>query len=108
MTKAFCKHSAKGRNCPASNCDGYCANKQPYSLLLANALTPPTRPDWVMHTEIWRPSLQKVHEAAVELRRLHAENKALRSCAIKYMSWLNMKNPELALEEDLANPDMIS
>lgn len=45
-------------------------------------------------------------EAADELRRLEAENTALRKCAIKYLQWLNIKNPEAALSSDILNPEM--
>jgi hypothetical protein len=51
---------------------------QPEALRLADALTQPTYPDWVMHIPApWHPPAQKVREAAAELRRLHAENERL-------------------------------
>ena len=46
---------------------------QPEALRLADALTQPTYPDWVMHIPApWHPLAQKVREAAAELRRLSA------------------------------------
>lgn len=32
---------------------------------------------------------------------------ALRRCALKYLAWLNVSNPEKALESDLTDPEMI-
>ena len=47
---------------------------QPEALRLADALTCPTYPDWVMHIPApWHPPAQEVRKAAAELRRLHAE-----------------------------------
>ncbi len=48
----------------------------------------------------------EAEQAADELRRLDAENTALRKCAIKYLQWLNIKNPEAALSSDLLDPEM--
>ena len=51
---------------------------QPEALRLADALTQPTYPDWLLHIPApWHPPAQKVREAAAELRRLHAENERL-------------------------------
>lgn len=47
-----------------------------------------------------------MHETAVELRRLDAENTAIRKCAIKYLRYLNVTNPEAAMSSDLLNPEM--
>lgn len=42
------------------------------ALRLADALTQPTYPDWVMHIPApWHPPAQETREAAAELRRLH-------------------------------------
>lgn len=40
------------------------------------------------------------------LVELEAENAALRACAIKYLGWLDMRDPVAALESDLRDPDM--
>jgi len=37
----------------------------------------------------------------------NAVQDAVRSCAIKYLTWLGVKNPEKALERDLSNPEML-
>lgn len=51
---------------------------KPEALRLADALTQPTYPDWVMHIPApWHPPAQKVREAAAELRRLHSQRDAL-------------------------------
>ena len=49
-----------------------------------------------------------IEQAAAELRRLLAENTALRSCAIKYLKWLNIKDPEKSLDGDLVDPEMLT
>ena len=46
-------------------------------------------------------------KAAAELRRLQAENEALRKCAVKYLTWLNIKDPKKSLESDLFDPEML-
>lgn len=51
--------------------------------------------------------IQRNKKAAQELRRLHVENQALRSCAIKYLTWLTVQNPEKSLEKDLIDPEML-
>lgn len=59
------------------------------ALRLADALTQPTYPDWVMHIPVpWHPPAQETREAAAELRRLHKENELLASAADKLrMVW---------------------
>ena len=46
--------------------------------------------------------------AGAELRRLHAENEALRKCSVKYLKWLQIKEPEAALEGDIKDPEMLA
>lgn len=43
---------------------------------------------------------------ASELRRLDAENTSIRKCAIKYLEWLNITNPEAAFSGDILDPEM--
>lgn len=46
-------------------------------------------------------------KAAAELRRLEAENTALRSCALKYLDFLCIPDQEKALAADLKDPKML-
>ena len=61
----------------------------PDALRLADALTAPKLPDWVMHMPAkWSPRQEDVAAAATELRRQHAEIELLRDelnlcCALK-------------------------
>ena len=64
---------------------------KPDALRLADALTQPTYPDWVMHIPApWHPPAQETREAAAELRRLHAENECIRSAL---NGWIKANNP---------------
>ena len=53
-------------------------------------------------------------QASAELRRLHAinaelleENKNLRICAKKYIGWIGIAEPDICLDLDLKDPEMI-
>lgn len=48
------------------------------------------------------------HEDGAEILRLRGENEALRKCAVKYLKWLNIKDPKKSLESDLSNPERLS
>ena len=62
---------------------------QPEALRLADALTPPTYPDWVTHAPTpSHPPSQEVRKAAAELRRLHGVNAELLA-ALKEIEWSN-------------------
>lgn len=49
-----------------------------------------------------------IEQAAAELRRMHTENEALRKCAVKYLKWLQITEPEAALEGDIKDPEMLA
>lgn len=57
--------------------------------------------------ELGGGDLDELASAAGELRRMDAENKALRECATKYLGWLDVQNPAKRLDQDILNPEMI-
>lgn len=62
---------------------------KPEALRLADALTQPTYPDWVMHIPApWHPPAQETREAAAELRRLSAVE-AQRDALLEVLKYLD-------------------
>ncbi len=106
--------------------------KQPKALRLADTFDHPLPPDWSdmqaasselrrLHTEnralnhkltdyasTVEHLLHCSHEDGAEILRLREDNEALRKCAVKYLKWLNIKDPKKSLESDLSDPEMLS
>lgn len=102
-----CKHKTQGCLYPQGECLGVCLTKdKAQGLLLATELEFHGRYGYESEETAAKRRVHRNNKAALELRRLHAENQALRSCALKYLAWLNVKNPEKSLDTDLIDPEM--
>ena len=51
-------------------------------------------------------SAQSTHPAAVDAVRVTDELEATRRCALKYLEWLGIENPERGLSQDVRDPEM--
>ena len=60
-----------------------------------------------MERNFWKSAHEvDIRAKQAEIDALKKENKALRACAIKYLTWLNIENPLGGLESDIQNPEM--